>query len=314
MPIEIHALSEQDVELTTADLVDAQGKPTLETEAIAGFLRTVDFTPLFDAEELKSHVKVEGNNNDVTSIIEGGAVAHFMDERDALAMLKLHLREEFPSNTLAERSILSLFQDMLDEDSDPTADARRMKMIQEVAKRSRIKRIRRRTSSIAKWRWESEVTFPGFEKVNEAWPNSRRYNAKPNVRKKIGIKRTAPYRPFNTPQESREVEEGFSNQGAQGSIQHHNFHDGGFVLHKVRVGNNHYSAWFSKEGKLKDAEPGHGAKVRHVGSNVRTELERVGQRYMGRKESKELQQESAEGASMASLLCEGMSPRTSIKK
>jgi hypothetical protein len=32
------------------------------------------------------------------------------------------------------------------------------------------------------------------------------------------------------------------------------FHDGGFVIHKVRLGAGRYSAWFDREGRLLDAE------------------------------------------------------------
>jgi hypothetical protein len=65
-------------------------------------------------------------------------------------------------------------------------------------------------------------------------------------------------------------------------IQVAHFQQGGFVLHRVFVGNSKYSAWYDREGRLLDAERIQGARtwnvpLRHI--HVREELARIGQRY-----------------------------------
>lgn len=195
MPLEIHA-EESIVEIEPSEIEGAKG-PTLEAETIAGFLRTVDFTPLFDFQPVReSESKTvkgtkfvrhdghtewsncgkcgkridwannvmfgpgSGRDRDDTSCpycgsadtdwmeprgkresISGEDVVQVIDERDLLAMFKLHLREEFPRDTLSERTILSRFSDLM-EGSNASTDAHRMVMIQEVVKRARFRKRR----------------------------------------------------------------------------------------------------------------------------------------------------------------------------
>ena len=67
------------------------------------------------------------------------------------------------------------------------------------------------------------------------------------------------------------------------SIQHHTFHTGGYVLHKVMIDGTKYSAWYDKDGKLLDAEQFTRSNVaRPVPTrmkNVRAELVKIGDRY-----------------------------------
>ena len=65
-------------------------------------------------------------------------------------------------------------------------------------------------------------------------------------------------------------------------IQHSKFNNGGFVLHKIPVNGQTYSAWYDKDGKLLDAERTTNHKVSHVSvkyTQVRAELQKVGNRY-----------------------------------
>lgn len=69
-------------------------------------------------------------------------------------------------------------------------------------------------------------------------------------------------------------------------IQHNVFHDGSFVLHKVMINGHKYSAWYGKDGTLKDAElflpTGHTRTVTKSQVNVWRELTSVGERYVER--------------------------------
>lgn len=65
-------------------------------------------------------------------------------------------------------------------------------------------------------------------------------------------------------------------------IQFHHFHTGGFVLHKVPVGEGTYSAWFSNTGRLLGAERRTRQGTTPVTdrmTNVRSALERIATRY-----------------------------------
>lgn len=68
-------------------------------------------------------------------------------------------------------------------------------------------------------------------------------------------------------------------------IQYHKFHDGGFVLHKVVVNGNKYSAWFGADGKIFSAErfSKDNTKSYHVDTarqhEVARQLEQVARRY-----------------------------------
>lgn len=65
-------------------------------------------------------------------------------------------------------------------------------------------------------------------------------------------------------------------------IQFAQFQGGGFVLHKVPVGQQTYSAWFNHDGSLSGAERTTNHKVSHVPDRqrlVRAELQKVGDRY-----------------------------------
>jgi hypothetical protein len=66
-------------------------------------------------------------------------------------------------------------------------------------------------------------------------------------------------------------------------MQRSDFRTGGFVLHKVRVGNSLYSAWFDAAGKLLDCERSGGGAVPARCVRVRAELQRVGLREQLRK-------------------------------
>lgn len=69
-------------------------------------------------------------------------------------------------------------------------------------------------------------------------------------------------------------------------IQFSKFPDGGFVLHKVDVSGQKYSAWFTETGVLLDAERigrnGVTYAVPHRNKNVRAMLKIVGNVYVGR--------------------------------
>lgn len=67
-------------------------------------------------------------------------------------------------------------------------------------------------------------------------------------------------------------------------IQHIPFQNGGFVLHKVMIGNKKYSAWFRHDGSFIDAERIESAKsisvpLKHT--KVIAELERIAKSYKG---------------------------------
>ena len=68
-------------------------------------------------------------------------------------------------------------------------------------------------------------------------------------------------------------------------IQFSHFHTGGFVLHRVTVGQSTYSAWFDRSGRLRDAERSNrfGQPTVAVSSrsiHLRAALERIGARYV----------------------------------
>lgn len=67
-------------------------------------------------------------------------------------------------------------------------------------------------------------------------------------------------------------------------IQHSEFHDGSFVLHKVMVNGRKYSAWYGKDGTPKDAElflPGnHSRTVSKCQVKVWNELRTIGKPYV----------------------------------
>jgi hypothetical protein len=69
------------------------------------------------------------------------------------------------------------------------------------------------------------------------------------------------------------------------AVQFIRFPDGGFVLHKVMIGDVKFSAWYTKEGKLIDCErfsrngmTTSAVAMRQV--NIRAELVRIGSRYV----------------------------------
>ena len=67
-------------------------------------------------------------------------------------------------------------------------------------------------------------------------------------------------------------------------VQMHRFHNGGFVLHKIMLNGRKYSAWYTANGALLNAERVQGARgtcsvpLSHTG--VRKELERIGGYYV----------------------------------
>lgn len=69
-------------------------------------------------------------------------------------------------------------------------------------------------------------------------------------------------------------------------VQFHKFPNGDFVLHKVDVSGQKYSAWFTGGGVLLDAERigknGVTYAVPHRHKNVRAILRIVGNAYVGR--------------------------------
>jgi hypothetical protein len=70
-------------------------------------------------------------------------------------------------------------------------------------------------------------------------------------------------------------------------IQYSRFQDGGFVLHKIVMNDSRYSAWYSPDGALKDAEriSQDGRTTYSVPArnrNVRANLERIGRMYANR--------------------------------
>jgi hypothetical protein len=69
-------------------------------------------------------------------------------------------------------------------------------------------------------------------------------------------------------------------------IQHSEFHDGSFVLHKVMLNDRKYSAWYGKDGTAKDAElflpTGHTRTVSENQVNVWNELNTIGRRYVSK--------------------------------
>jgi hypothetical protein len=69
-------------------------------------------------------------------------------------------------------------------------------------------------------------------------------------------------------------------------IQHSKFPDGSFVLHKVMLGTQKYSAWFHKDGTLKDAEricpDGRTRSIPTAFRHVRYDLGIIGRRYAGK--------------------------------
>lgn len=72
-------------------------------------------------------------------------------------------------------------------------------------------------------------------------------------------------------------------------IQHNAFSNGGYVLHKVEIGDGKYSAWFDKDGNLLDAErimPN--GQSRKASQSVLSELTKIGQRYKSLKGTKRM--------------------------
>lgn len=69
------------------------------------------------------------------------------------------------------------------------------------------------------------------------------------------------------------------------SIQHHKFHDGGYVLHKIEFQGRKFSAWYTSTGELIDAElvmaSGETRRVHTRYIVIRAHLTKVGQRYLG---------------------------------
>jgi len=66
-------------------------------------------------------------------------------------------------------------------------------------------------------------------------------------------------------------------------IQFSRFSDGCFVLHKIEIGRNKYSAWFGKDGTLFSAElvlqNGNTRDIGERQTEVRRQLQAIGNRY-----------------------------------
>lgn len=142
MPIEIHhAAPSEDAEQFTEDvLFNPEGKLTMEAETLASFLDTIDFSPLFDDPDVRPFVEdvVENVKEDAGRIIEcdegdegegqlefetldGNIAVEFIDEDDLAGMLKHYIRDEYPNESLTDRTVRSVFRDLTeaeDEDDD----------------------------------------------------------------------------------------------------------------------------------------------------------------------------------------------------
>jgi hypothetical protein len=72
-------------------------------------------------------------------------------------------------------------------------------------------------------------------------------------------------------------------------IQFHSFHDGSFVLHKIMLNGQKYSAWFNADGTFKDGErvlrDGSTRNVSVKHTIIRGELERRARPYRDYQES-----------------------------
>ena len=141
MPIELIA---PDPETQVESFLTESGALTLEAEVMAAFLNEADFSALFDDPDVRQFVQDEElavyedefgrvvpildeemfaeSVTDDTNVglmrfesIDGEIAAEFIDEADLSAMFEYYIKHEHPSDTLADRTALSLFGDMLAE-------------------------------------------------------------------------------------------------------------------------------------------------------------------------------------------------------
>lgn len=138
-----------------ASLLGEDGEPTLEAAAVARFLGDIDYTDLFDdpdvreyIEEAEAVVQVVGDEDtgyllpldplmseeEIDAIpeeelrwvtletLDGAVAAEFIDEADLYGLFEYHVANELPSETLEDRAVMSLFQDVIDDlDEDELA-------------------------------------------------------------------------------------------------------------------------------------------------------------------------------------------------